>query len=343
MNALAPVVGRLAFGRVEQAAFLDRLASLTGGDLPLRSALELLLGHPQSGIERELARRALHNISCGLPFATGYREIGGFPRDTVALLIAGEERQGAGDLLQLALRGYRDRDDSPWRLIVLGNLRWLLTLSVVSFIAVFLYRQRTLFNSVLGDELTEGRRLVFAVGGFLHQHGLAAVLAAAGLALGLALLLRRETGPLRDRLDQWPPFSDYRFYFSSRLVPQFACLSAIGLPPLEAINTLLRVYSGRYERHRLHTVRTAIAGGAELAEAFGQSLLDRSHRSTLRVLCDAWPGQTSRSFERLADIVQRDFRARCQRHARFLCGLCIALSALLGYGIIDTIYAAPVL
>ena len=342
MTTLWPAIGRLAFGRVEQAEFLGRLASLAGSGLPLRNALELLAEHPQSAIERELAKRALQNLSRGIPFASGYREIGGFPRDTVALLIAGEERQGADSLLQLALRGYRDREDSPWRLIVISNLRWLLTLGVMSFIAIFLYRQRTLFNSVLGSEPSNGRRIVFAIGGFLDEHGLIAALAAAALALSLILLLRHETGPWRDYLDEWPPFSDYRFYFSSQLVPQFARLAEIGLTPLEAVNTLLQIHSGRYERHRLHAVRTAIAGGAELSEAFGQALLDRPHRSTLGVLCAAWPGKVAHSFTRLADIVQKDFRACCQRRSRLFCGLCIGLSALLSYGIIDTIYAAPI-
>ncbi len=336
------VLDRWSFGRVEQTDFLGRLASLTSSGLPLRSALELLNGHPQSVVEQELARHSLQNLSRGLPFAVGYREIGGFPQDTVALLVAGEERQGIDSLLQLALRGYRSHDDSPWSLIVLGNLRWLLTLGVVSFIAVFLYRQRALFNSVLGSEMSEGRRIVFAVGKLLHEHGLVVALMGVSLLLALAWLLRHETGPLRDRLDQWPLFSDYRFYFSSRLVPQFASLSAVGLTPLETINTLLRVYSGRYERHRLHAVRTAIAGGTDLAEAFGQSLLSRPHRSTLGVLCAVWPGQASQSFKQLATIVQKDFRAHCQRHSRRFCGLCVALSTLLGYGIIDTIYATPV-
>ncbi len=342
MTALGSTFGRLAFGRLEQAEFLSRLASLTGSGLPLRNSLELLAGHPLSGIERELARRSLQNLSRGVPFASGYREIGGFPQDTVALLIAGEERQEANSLLQLALRGYRDREDSPWRLIVFGNLRWLLTLSVMSFIAVFLYRKRTLFNSMLGSELSDGRRIIFAVGGFLDQHGLSAALVVTGLALALILLLRHEIGPLRDHLDEWPPFSDYRFYLSSQLVPQFARLVEIGLPPLEAVNTLLRIHNGRYKRHRLHAVRTAIAGGAALSEAFGQSLLDRPHHSTLGVLCEAWPGKVSHSFTRLADIVQKDFRARCQRRGRLFCSLCIGLSALLSYGIIDTIYATPI-
>lgn len=337
---LQSLLNRLRFGSSEQQIFLSRLTAMNGAGIPLRSAFETFSRFPSTPEEEQIARLSLHNIGQGSPFAHRYDRMGWFPRHIARLLEAGEESKALGQSLQVALDFYRPQA-SAWRTVLLPNLRWPLTVAIALVICIFLYLQQDLFLQVLGSELSTSQETVFAIGKFLVQYGMLAALVAAVVIAAFVFLLRTGTGLYRDALDRFPVFIDYRRAFTAQLLPMMVGFMQGGMAPLETMDTLLTLHRRGYGHYRLREIRAAIAGGMDLAEALGRTLLEARHRALLQSLAPVYPGRAYRAISELAKMVRTDVEARYKVFGQRLALVCLALILGLVYGILDVIYTAP--
>ena len=337
---LRAILNRMQFGSSEQQVFLARLAAMNAAGIPLRSVFETFSRFPSTPRERHIAQLSLHNIGQGSPFAHRYGRMGWFPHRVAMLLEAGEENKALGRSLQVALDCYRPQV-SAWRAIFLPNLRWPLTVAIACAICTFLYLQQDLFLQVLGSELSIGQQAVFAIGRFLVLHGAAVASGLLMAAAVLVFLLRAGTGLYRDALDRLPLFAAYRRAFAAELLPMMAGFMQAGMAPLAAVDTLLIMYGRGYRHHRLHELRSAIAGGMDLTEALGRTALEARHRAVLQSLTPAYPGRMHRALSELAAIVRTDLEARYRALGQRLALVCLILILGLVYGILDVIYISP--
>lgn len=333
-------LNRALFNADEQRMFLLRLHALLKSELPVRSVFENIRRFSTAPIERKIASHSLRNISLGQPFASGYAEHGWFAPNLSALLIAGEENRCLPDTLQRALQN-DSNGISAWRLIALGNLRWMVGVALAMATCVFLHLQQDLFIQVAGPPQNFAQRAVFALGSFVAHYG--AAFAALALVFGFAMsFVLRSRFAWRERLDGLWLFSHYRRAFAAQLLPQMAGLMGAGLGAVDAMNALAPIHDSAYRLERLRAMRVAVASGLALDEALGRFLLQPRHAAVLQALSAAHPGRAQRALEQLEPIVLRDMEADYKTVARRLGFSCMVALLLLAYGVLEVIYAAPV-
>jgi general secretion pathway protein F len=269
---------RRALGRAELALFARELATLVGAGLPIDEALGALIDEERNPKRRALVAELRSRVLEGQPLAAA---LGAFPESFDAPFRATVAAGESGGRLDEALGRLADQAEARDALArqVIGALAYplllaLVAVGVVSGLLVSVVPRIVGVFQNLGEELPWITRALLAVSGLVREHGLALLLAFAALAVGAALLLRRDA--VRARFDRlWlrvPVFGRLaRAADTARAARTLATLVGAGVPVLEAIRLAAGTIRNAPMRAALLAAGARVREGAGFARALGES------------------------------------------------------------------------
>lgn len=305
-----------------RARFWRRLASLSRSGVPIALALDFL---SESKCEDPVSLRFVQHQRIALRsqgFSVG--AIGWIPQEELAIIQITQEGRIA-DGFEQAARMATVR--MKLRSTLFSGLTYPTVLLVGGGLVVALLPGHAL--SVMSDILDQAKwpsisLSVLAFSNFISTWG---VLLAIALIVVLALsawAAPRWTGPVRQRLDWYPPFVLYRQFSGPEILCALLALMQAGVQRIRALNQLESGLPNYLAAH-LRTMRSNLYRGDSVDQALDTGLFSAQTLDTLRI-CER-VGDFAAHAERIAEEDLEQALDRLHRATKFLSSI-----LLLGIG-----------
>lgn len=258
---------RLLLGADMRTRLYEKLARLLDNGVALHDALRILQRRARrpGGALPAMLQAWQQAVEEGLPLQSA---LAGWVAGSERMLIAAGERSGfLPEALRGAvtmIRGNREIARAVRRAVALPAFYLLLMFVLAALASVTIV---PVFATALPRERWTGSAAWFAAfGDLMRQYGVLLGVVASITVVVFAWSLPRWTGPLRRRLDRWPPYSLYRFWAGTGFLLGLAALVRGAVSVEEALETL-RVDSGAWMRERLDAIHLQIHAGQDLGPA----------------------------------------------------------------------------
>jgi general secretion pathway protein F len=265
---------RRVFNATGLTVWTRQLAGLVGSGLPLERALTALGDEAEDPRQRELVAYLKSEVNSGSTFA---RALGGAPRefDDVyrGVVAAGEQSGALGAVLERLADDLEERQALRAKLIgatLYPAIVSLIAVVIVVFLVTYVVPQVASVFTSSKRALPMLTVAMLAISAFLRSWGWLLVLAAAGGAATLGVMLRNEA--FRERFDAaWlglPLIGRLaRGYNAARFAGTLAMLAGAGVPILKALQAAAETLSNRAMRADALEALTQVREGAPLASA----------------------------------------------------------------------------
>ena len=265
---------RRVFSATGLAVWTRQLAGLVSSGLPLERALTALGDEADDPRQRELLAHLRAEVNAGAPFARALGSAGREFDDVYRGVVAAGEQSGAlGQVLERLADDLEERQALKAKLI--GATLYPAIVSVIALlIVIFLV---TYVVPQVASVFTSSKRALpaltvamLATSDFLRSYGLWLLLAAAGGAGSLLLMLRNPL--FRERFDAaWlnlPLVGRLaRGYNAARFAGTLAMLAGAGVPILKALQAAAETLSNQALRSDALDALARVREGAPLASA----------------------------------------------------------------------------
>lgn len=281
-----------------QADMMDDLATMLEAGIPIREVVDEL-GRCYPGRPSEAVRRMNQTLSRGDDLSDGMRDW--FSPVICDAVRAGMKCGRLTESLMLAVSIMRARAAAIGKFI--GSMIYpvaIFTLSVIGIASMSMYVLPELGKLVPANKWTPLGRTVMATGNFIATFGPFIVLMLIAAVGWTAWSLPRLTGPLRESLDRFPPWSLYRKYQAASFMMNLSMLLAADVKIKEALNHLAQRSTPYVSWHLRAMVRRLAAPTGGATHALDTGLVDERDVRRLRLM-----EQASNFDKALATMGQR--------------------------------------
>lgn len=323
------------FSRTEQRAFLQDLVALVADGVSVSQAVDTMQNLYQGSAQRAAQSIAL-SIAEGHMLAEGMQ--GWFSHECVDLMRVAEQSGTLLATLRCSLDVVYEKNNALRHLLMM--LLYPLMVVVLAMVVLVFVKQSVLQTFLQMQPLAYWPALgknMYGLALFVEQCWWLVMILIGLISYLVYDALRRYTGRLRVRLDQWPVWRLYRRLLAARFLQHVGLLLQNGLG-LQQILTIMEKDSLPYLRWHLQRMYRRLGDGKEnIAEVLSTGLLDEQDQLRLQVVA------ASKGFggalTSLSQQLHANNLAAIQRLARFMVALLLGGSALLAALIVLTIYS----
>jgi type II secretory pathway component PulF len=264
----------LKLGKADLISAFRKLASLLENGVAIIEGVEMLSRQSERRRGRGakatvIYRRWLKALRDGHPF---YDAMSGTISADIGMMVASGER--SGNLSQALLDASRSIEGGGRiRKAIINGLIYptVLLLAANGYLIMFATYMVPQFASVSNPATWHGRAgQIRDVSQFIASGKIVVIYAIIAALIWLFLyMLPRWTGPLRTRLDRFPPFSIYRLSVGAGFMLSLGALLNAGMPLQDAVDHMIHQISkgNAWLLERLSAARRGLRGGANLGEA----------------------------------------------------------------------------
>ena len=331
-------LARLSFGKAVRQRSWKKLAAQTRHGLSLEGSLRQMYqraeaqGSPLGRVWLDVLQQMDAGHSLGVALASFV------PVDEIMLISSGQQSGQLPEGLDLAVRlldARRKITSAVVGAVAMPLLLFVLSLALLVFVAVYFVPDLAQLSDP--DTWVDSARTLHLFSAALATPPGLGICVLLGLSpVGLLAALPLWTGPLRTRLDKYPPFSLYRLTVGSVWLFSLATLMRAGRPIGTVLDAMLDMRLSPWLRERIQAVREVYEGGKGLGEALHETRLgfpDPEIIDDLRVYATL-PGFDDQLYA-LASDWMRDGVEYIEQQAAVLKTLCyILISLLIGWIVI---------
>lgn len=325
----------LQFTRKVQVGFLEDVTSLMQDGVPAQKALTTIR-EISTNITHVIADDMLLHLSQGGSLALGMETW--FAREVVEVIRAGESSGALVKSLQSALEVLAQRSTAVN--VLLNALVYPIVVVVLACVVLVFIKSTVLNSFVTLHPIIQWP----AVGQHLYslatliQYGWWIVLILFGaLLFGMAWIMRFVIGPVRQTLDQFPPFSLYRRNEAAHLMETLGLLMANGVVFKRALQ-ILHNRAAPYLAWHLSQMEARLSNGlSNIADVLDTRLIDKADLIRLKVVA------LSKGIDQTLLSLGRQARTRVMRaigiSGRVVGGVLLAATAIMAMMMVFGIYS----
>lgn len=272
------------FGNKAQLHFLEDFYLLVNDGIPANRAIEMM-SHVTRGLTREVALNISMKISEGLPLADGMAEW--FSPNVVEIIRVGESGGALVQTVKSAINALSQRGVAIGSFITAlayPLLVLIMACSVIVYLNTSVFVQ---FRSIKPEEQwpEAGRRLVW-LADFIQSWWWLAAVVIVGVGIFLVRQMANYTGPFRETLDEYPPFSFYRRFMAARVLETLGLLVANGVVFKSALRVMQYQANPYLSMHLLKMEQLLGTGKSNIADVLATGLIDDQDLMRLRVMAE---------------------------------------------------------
>jgi len=322
------------FGNKQQLAFLEDLYLLINDGIPANRAIEMM-AQVSTGVNKDVALSLSQKIAEGQPLADGMREW--FSINVVEIIRVGESGGALAQTMKSAINMLSQQGMAKGAFVA-ALLYPCMVISIACILIIYLdsvvFAQ---FRMIKPESAwpVEGRRLI-AISHLIKYWWWIIIIAIIVFAITLSQLMTKYTGPFRDVLDKYPPFSFYRRLVAARVLETLGLLVANGVVFKSAIS-VLQAQANPYLRSHLAKMENLLSmGKTNIADVLETGLIDTPDLMRLRVMAEV------KGFEhgliRMGVRGAEQVTVTLKMIAKIFGGILLAIGGLLIIMIIQGIY-----
>lgn len=272
------------FGNKMQLAFIEDLHLLIRDGIPANRAIEMM-AQVTTGLSKEVAQSLSSKISEGQTLAEGMKEW--FAPNVVEIIRVGE----AGGALEQTMKSAINSLSQQGMAIgsVIGAMAYpLLVLTIACCVIVYL--DTSVFSQFRAikpeSEWPESGRRLVAIAQIIKGWWWLFIVVIIVIMITLGQLMKKYTGDLRPKLDQFPPFSFYRRLAAARLLETLGLLVSNGVVFKAAIK-VMQYQANPYMKMHLSTMEQLLSKGkTNIADVLETGLVGKDDLMRLRVMAE---------------------------------------------------------
>jgi toxin co-regulated pilus biosynthesis protein E len=275
---------RFKFGTKAQLAFLEDLYLLINDGIPANKAVEMM-ALVTTGISREVALSISEKIAQGQPLAEGMQDW--FSMNAVEIIRVGESGGALAQTMKSAINMLSQQGIAIGSFI--GAIAYPLLVITIGCIVV-IYLNNSVFEQFRMIKPMEqwpeaGQRLVgLAIN--IQRWWWVAILGVIIFIILFKRILNNLTGPIRDELDKYPPFSLYRRLIAARFLETLGLLVANGVVFKSAIK-VMQYQANPYLLYHLIRMESLLGTGkVNIADVLKTGLVEDNDLMRLRVMAE---------------------------------------------------------
>jgi type II secretory pathway component PulF len=277
-------IKHVRFSNKQQLAFLEDLYLLINDGIPANRAIEMM-SQVTTGVSKDVAISLSQKIAEGQPLADGMREW--FSMNVVEIVRVGESGGALAQTMKSAINMLSQQGVAKGAFIA-ALLYPLMVISVACILILYLDSVVFAQFRMIKPESAwppEGQRLV-AVAAVIKYWWWIIIIGIIAFSVLLLQMMAKYTGPFRDVLDRYPPFSFYRKLVAARVLETLGLLVANGVVFKSAI-TVMQAQANPYLLSHLARMEHLLSmGKTNIADVLETGLIDGPDLMRLRVMAE---------------------------------------------------------
>lgn len=271
MKNLSLKFAKLQFGATARADFYEELAAFLADDTPLKESLSTiysqykLTGTDKSHPVAIFCSELLRSYDLGQTLAKTFSAF--VPATEATIINTGFERANTVGSLRAA--AYYARNSGELGKLF-GTLTYPVSLVVLALFLVAMVGKETLpgYKQIIPlEKWPTSAKYFHDFSMLLIDHWYWVLIGVVAFIFGMMWSVQLWTGPLRDRLSRYPPYSLYRQYTTASLFMALSCILRSGLPLRPAVVSIKKQSKGLAAKHMARIVKSLDAG-ADPKDAF---------------------------------------------------------------------------
>jgi type II secretory pathway component PulF len=276
---------KFSFGAKMRLGLYEKIASYLGTGVDLDNAMEEMaeayVHFNKSDVRAKILRELRASLADGMSFANAMAVWA--PPAEVMLIKSGEVNGDLGSAMANATLATQATNRMISAMVSQLSYPFLLLIILLVMMYVFSVQAVPQLAEAMDPSTWPALSMgLYYISEAVNHYWIHALVALGILSAVIKKTLPGSTGPLRAKLDRFPPYSLYKSYHGSLFLVSLSALMGTGIDVYKALDELKSLSSGYLKSH-INKMQSKLLSGGNIGQALETNLLDKETAIDMRV------------------------------------------------------------